>query len=197
MNELFFYAVTNPDDALSQQIIDKNRRDLDFWRNQLPDDDADLATTILRINLRTGLPRKFIAASLFTVRFLRDLPAVRTLVDKLGHLDLPRLNTITRALAKVPSRFLTLFDEHVASYLTPHPAAPGAATTRVHRSDAAPAAGTSPAGGEETTGGTTSRGLLPLPPGWGPCLRVGVAGSRGPAQYGDQHAGPRTGSHPG
>lgn len=119
MNELFFYAVTNPDDTLSQQIIDKNRRDLDFWRNQLPDDDADLATTILRINLRTGLPRKFIAASLFTVRFLRDLPAVRTLVDKLGHLDLPRLNTITRALAKVPSRFLTLFDEHVASYLTP------------------------------------------------------------------------------
>lgn len=119
MSPMFYYGITNPADPLSCEITEKNRAELKFWRAQLPDDDEDLASSILKINLRTGLPRKFIAASLFTVRFLDQLPLLARLVDKLGHLDLARLNTITRALAKVPSKLLALFDEDLTTYLTP------------------------------------------------------------------------------
>lgn len=119
MSSLFYFGITNPSDPLSCGIIKKNREELQFWRDQLPRDDADLATTILKINLRTGIPRKFIAASLFTARFLKKLPQLANLVERLGHLDLARLNTITKALAKVPSKLLMLFDERLTSYLTP------------------------------------------------------------------------------
>lgn len=119
MSEMFYYGVTNPSDPLSCEITHRNRKELRFWHAQLPDDDEDLATSILKINLRTGVPRKFIAASLFTVRFLKKLPFLSALADKLGHLDMPRLNTVTRALCKVPSQFLELFDEQLAAYLTP------------------------------------------------------------------------------
>ncbi len=119
MSSMFYYGVTNPNDELSRGIISKNLSDLQFWRDQSPDDAEDLASVILKINIRTGIPRKFIAASLFTVRFLRRLPSFSALVERLGHLDMARLNTITRIISKIPSHFLTLFDEHLTAYLTP------------------------------------------------------------------------------
>lgn len=119
MSEMFYYGVTNPSDSLSCEIIEKNRRELCFWRARLPEEEADLATSILKINLRTGIPRKIIVASLFTAHFLQQLPSFSALVEQLGHLDMGRLNTITRALRKVPTHLLELFDTHLTAYLTP------------------------------------------------------------------------------
>lgn len=119
MTSIFYYGVNDPGDDLSAEIIENNRSELRFWQLRLPDDEDDLATTILKLNIRTGIPRKYIASSLFTVRFLPKLPSLSALIEELNHLDMARLNTITRALSKVPSTLLELFDEHVTSYLTP------------------------------------------------------------------------------
>lgn len=116
---MFSYTISNDTDPISREIIESNRRELAFWRRLTPDDDADLATVIHTLSTRTAFSRQFIAASLFTVRFLEHLPRFSEVLAALGHLDMARLNTITRAAAKIPATLRELFDAHLADYLSP------------------------------------------------------------------------------
>lgn len=116
---MFYYTINNPNDPLSAEIIESNRRDLEFWRRIQPDDDDDLGMSINKLCSRTGLSRKFIAACLFSVCFLPHLPKFFRLLETLGHLDMARINAITRAGEKVPTEKRMLFDAYLVDYLTP------------------------------------------------------------------------------
>ncbi|ANE03416.1 HNH endonuclease signature motif containing protein [Corynebacterium crudilactis] len=116
---MFYFTVSNPNDPISTEIIETNRRDLAFWQRLRPDDDEDLATSVNKICTRTGLSRKLIAACLFSICFLPHLPHFHKLVEKLGHLDMARINAITRAGAKIPTEKRELFDAYLVDYLTP------------------------------------------------------------------------------
>ncbi|ALC05226.1 hypothetical protein CDES_03870 [Corynebacterium deserti GIMN1.010] len=116
---MFYYTVNNPNDPVSTEIVKANRRDLEFWRRLRPSDDEDLATSINKICARTGLSRKLIAACLFSVCFLPQIPNFLNLVEKLGHLDMARINAITKAGKKVPKEKRELFDAYLVNYLTP------------------------------------------------------------------------------
>ncbi|OKX89429.1 HNH endonuclease signature motif containing protein [Corynebacterium glutamicum] len=116
---MFYFTVNNPQDPLSTEIVETNRRDLAFWHRLRPKDDDDLATAINKICVRTGLSRKLIAACLFSICFLPYLPNFHKLVEKLGHLDMARINAITKAGEKVPSEKRELFDAYLVDYLTP------------------------------------------------------------------------------
>ena len=80
---MFYFTVNNPQDPLSAEIVETNRRDLAFWHRLRPKDDDDLATAINKICVRTGLSRKLIAACLFSICFLPYLPNFHKLVDYL------------------------------------------------------------------------------------------------------------------
>lgn len=116
---MFFYTVNNPNDPLSTEIIQLNRRELQFWQSLIPDNEEDLATAINRINARSGLARKFIAACLFSMCMLPHLPGFQKLLAELGHLDMARINTITKAAQKIPTDKRALFDAYLVTYLTP------------------------------------------------------------------------------
>lgn len=116
---MFFYTVSNPNDPLSTEIIKANRRELEFWQSLKPDDNEDLATVINKINARSGLARKFIAACLFSMCMLPHLPKFHELLKDLSHLDMARINTITKTARKIPSEKRALFDAYLVSYLTP------------------------------------------------------------------------------
>lgn len=140
-----YYSVCSPTDPLA--VARRKTRHAEYlcWRACLPEGDdyhRDWTTHAATLTASIGGTPRFIAAHLDALTTLDRLPGLRTLVERLHHLDMFHLRKIDDALLDLPTElredefFWDALDEVLVDYLTPTRAnqllpTPGAITRKI------------------------------------------------------------------
>ncbi|AGT04849.1 hypothetical protein cgp_0974 [Corynebacterium glutamicum MB001] len=113
-----FFAVNNPDSPPARQKTKLRELEHRFWQEHLPGDDDDHSTAISSLAIVTGLTKAQVSRISIAFATLADLPELKALQQKLYHLDLSRLITISNELAGINPDNLAGADAILTEYLT-------------------------------------------------------------------------------
>ncbi|MGP6173552.1 HNH endonuclease signature motif containing protein [Corynebacterium sp. A21] len=124
-----FHSVSSPNDPLAQAFRQVRKAEYLAWRQALPTspegrerDFIELSATITRSN---GMHSNFIAANLYALDTLDQLPRLRALIETYFHVDMARLRSIDLQLTGIPvvlrtdQDFWECLDERLSDLLTP------------------------------------------------------------------------------
>ena len=116
-----YYTVNNPDDPLAVAATAVTRAQYTLWRGLADtiDDDLDSDAVYAPVVRSTGASRWMVENNLFALATLDELPGLRSLVEKLHHLDMKRLRAIESALTMADREYFPQLDQKITDYLTP------------------------------------------------------------------------------
>lgn len=117
-----FYSVCSTTDPVAIRGARIRRADHEMWRSALPEDPEDIELALASLRSSTGYGDRYIQSALFAHRRLMELPRLRSLQERLFHLDLPRLKAIDAVLCKIDASVtdhMRVVDEELTAFLTP------------------------------------------------------------------------------
>lgn len=114
-----YFTHCDPEDPLAVEQMELNRRQLGFWVNNLPDEDADFESSIKMIAARMGMGLAKVRNIVLAVRKLTRLPKSLQQALDMGHLDLDRIITIDSATRAMKEELLPQLDAYLMKLLTP------------------------------------------------------------------------------
>lgn len=114
-----FFTHCDPDDPFAVEQMELNKKQLEFWTQNAPDEDADFETTIKTIAARMGMGLQRVRNIVKAIRKLMLLPCILELALEMGHLDLDRIISIDRATKGMAEEHLPRLDSYLVSLLSP------------------------------------------------------------------------------
>lgn len=117
-----FYSVSSSTDPVAIRGARIRRADHEMWQSVLPTDIEDIELTLASLRASTGFSERYIQSALFAHHRLGELPLLKSLQERLFHLDLPRLKAIDAVLCKIDAEVtehMRVIDEELTHFLTP------------------------------------------------------------------------------
>lgn len=121
VSSIEYHTVNNPHDPVAVAATAIRREQYQMWRRFADDINGDLDTDAVYAPIvrSTGESAWMVEHNLFALCTLDELPGLRSLVEKLHHLDMKRLRAIEAALTLADRGYFAELDTRITTFLSP------------------------------------------------------------------------------
>lgn len=114
-----YWANCKPEDPHCKRFNQRNREDLEYWCELLPQDEDAFAMSVIELSTRTGMSKYMVEQAFQGAAISQSLPKLREQALKWGHLEMRYFYAIDHGLTGVAAEMLPDFDDALEWFFTP------------------------------------------------------------------------------